>query len=573
MDGPSDERALASVLAASEDDALCDLFAARRLPPATPADDFFDVAAALLSEPSIDRALARLSAPMIAALVHADASAVAPPVRDALHALALVDADGVPYRAVNERLTASGIARFASDADEPATGSADAAGTASSAERAFSATASLADVVVAAMSAPLHRTGAGAVSAVERKRLVDEGAVADGDALDDILALGEDAGLLRPLDRSWVTTDLASAWLDASTADRWRTVALAYIRSLPSALRTADGGFIRVPSWAGRYPLDAEWPARAAVLARRAQSWGILTADGTQPPWTSVLLRDGLADTSTLTEHLPPEVDRIYLQADLSAISPGPLAPRLEQRLRRMTVREARAQASTYRFSADSLTAAVSGGETAASIREFLETLSLTGIPQPLAYLIDTTAARHGLIRVGTDAAGRTVVRSDDPQTRATLAVDHALRPVGLVAHDDTLVSRASRDTVYWSLVDARYPVVAVDADDQVERVSRRTAGGAAVSTEPTQQYAALIARLRSTHGPDADAAWLERELEQAVRGRSVVEVDVSLPDGTTRTFILEATGLGGGRLRGLDRAADVERTLPLTSIAAVRPR
>ncbi len=46
----------------------------------------------------------------------------------------------------------------------------------------------------------------------------------------------------------------------------------------------------------------------------------------------------------------------------------------------------------------------------------------------------------------------------------------------------------------------------------------------------------------------------------------------VRLPDGSARVFRLEATGLGGGRLRGRDRAADVERTLPLSHIDAVAP-
>jgi hypothetical protein len=44
------------------------------------------------------------------------------------------------------------------------------------------------------------------------------------------------------------------------------------------------------------------------------------------------------------------------------------------------------------------------------------------------------------------------------------------------------------------------------------------------------------------------------------------------MPDGTEREFTIEATGLGGGRLRGLDRAVDVERTLPVSSISGIRP-
>ena len=71
--------------------------------------------------------------------------------------------------------------------------------------------------------------------------------------------------------------------------------------------------------------------------------------------------------------------------------------------------------------------------------------------------------------------------------------------------------------------------------------------------------------------GADADTAWLGRELDAAVRTKSIVAVVVALPDGSSREFTLEATGLGGGRLRGRDRGADVERTLPVSSIVSVR--
>lgn len=44
------------------------------------------------------------------------------------------------------------------------------------------------------------------------------------------------------------------------------------------------------------------------------------------------------------------------------------------------------------------------------------------------------------------------------------------------------------------------------------------------------------------------------------------------MPDGSERELTLEPTGLGGGRLRGRDAAAEVERTLPVGLIASVRP-
>ncbi len=156
--------------------------------------------------------------------------------------------------------------------------------------------------------------------------------------------------------------------------------------------------------WPDAYPLDPDWPARAARLRRIAELWGFLGSDGSEPPWTVALRQGDAADPSSLAAHLPAEIDRVYLQADLTAIAPGPLAPHLDLRLRGIARRESRAQASTYRFTVESLGAGMTEGETARSIREFLAAMSLTGIPQPLDYLIESTAARHGLVRVAADA-------------------------------------------------------------------------------------------------------------------------------------------------------------------------
>ena len=90
--------------------------------------------------------------------------------------------------------------------------------------------------------------------------------------------------------------------------------------------------------------------------------------------------------------------------------------------------------------------------------------------------------------------------------------------------------------------------------------------------SDPATALLPLAEALRASGDGDADAAWLERELEQAVRARATVVVAVRLPDGSAREFTLEAAGLGGGRLRGRDRAADIERTLPVSSIVGVRP-
>jgi hypothetical protein len=175
-------------------------------------------------------------------------------------------------------------------------------------------------------------------------------------------------------------------------------------------------------------------------------------------------------------------------------------------------------------------------------------------------------------VRVTADAAsGLTTVRTDDETLLRAMEVDTALRSVALTRSDDELLTHVSADVVFWALSDARYPAVAVDPDGRPRTVERARLAPAATPEEPLEVYGPLIDRRRSG-GEDSDAAWLERELDQAVRARAVVDVTVRLPDGSARVFRLEATGLGGGRLRGRDRAADVERTLPLSHIDSVSP-
>lgn len=567
----SDARALATWLAARDDAALAQTLAARGVSPSSTWHDFFDAAEALLDAASIDRALTRLDRAALIA-VAGDAS----PGDGRASALALVDDAGRAYAPVAARIAAVKASHPHAFTPAPVAdpiGAAEPRAAAAAAERAFSTAGSLADVMIACLHTPLVRTGVGAVSAAERKRLMDEGALTDPDDLEDLLVAAAAAGLAAARERAWTVTDAGERWLQMPTAERWATVVEGFRRALPEGIRTPDGGFSAPASWSGAYPLDPGWPERAARLLRIGTLWGLFDGDSTEFAWTTGLRHGERADAAAMAAYLPGEIDRVYLQADLSAIAPGPLAPALDLRLRAIAHRESRAQASTYRFTAASLGAGMTEGETAESIRGFLGELSLTGIPQPLEYLIESTASRHGLVQVRTDtASGRTRVESLDPDLLDTIAIDQALRPLGLVPDGQGLTSRVERDAVYWSLADARYPVVALDAAGAPVPVNRRVSGAPLEpATAPVETYARLIATLRSGHGTDGEEAWLGRELEQAVRARAEIEVLVRMPDGAERSFTLEAAGLGGGRLRGRDRAADIERTLPVSSIVSVR--
>ncbi|WP_407357891.1 helicase-associated domain-containing protein [Microbacterium sp. LTA6] len=556
-------RPLADWLAAASDAELADLFAARGIRADAPWHDFFDAAEALLEPASLARMLPQLTLREAIGLRSAADGVDAGAERAGLTALALLRPDGTPYPPVLAVVAGLQIPTDAGG-DPPTPASAENA--AHAAERAFTTVTSLADLLLHARETPLALLATGGISAGEKRLLAEAGVPAE--SIDALLGIAVDADLVRADGRKLRVSADTEHWLHAGVGDRWGRLAMGFLRALPRGLRRDAAGWPDLSVWPNAHPWDPTWPDRCAVLLERARLLGLIADDGSEPDWTVPLRERGEVDAEALTGVLPAEVDRIFLQNDLSAIAPGPLAPALDVRLRTIAARESAAQASSYRFTVESIAHALASGETEDSILEFLGSLSLTGIPQPLSYLIVQTAQRHGLVRVSADAAtGRTRIDSVDGHLIDAMAVDQTLRPLALSRVGASLASRVGRDTVYWALTDARYPATLVGADGTVLTADRHpaTTGPVAVIAD----YSPLLARLRAQQGPDADAAWLDRELEAAVRAKAVLQVTVGMPDGSTRDLLLEATGLGGGRLRGRDRAADVERTLPVSSIRA----
>ncbi|MEY9952811.1 helicase-associated domain-containing protein [Leifsonia sp. EB34] len=612
--------ALAAWLRALPDDELAAVLRARPVRRAG-VSDFFDLAEALLDPESVQRALAPLDRLRLATLAllgvaggarstewitarlgehPATAGTTAAAVRDAVDALARLalvnpDEDGTAvYDAVTARLTAwpaLGLPRPAALLDtspptlpEPLTPDGLSASDRLAAERAFEAVAGVSELLN-----ELGREGArelqkGGLALPAAKRLADALAV-EAAVVPVALSVAARAGLVAVADGLWLPTAEATAWQHGTTADRWRALAGAWRDGLPRDVRALFTARSRSP-WGESLRAHVAWLYPAAVEETeqrveehvREAEWLGVTAGRSPGSAGALLLEVGAAEaTAAMAARFPAEVSQVYLQHDLTVISPGPLAPDVEARLRTMADLESRALASTFRFSAASVDRAVTAGETAASIHDFLAAVSLTGVPQPLDYLIADAVERHGRVRVR-DAEegqeGRAVVRSDDPTLLGTIAVDQSLSSLRLLRVDErTLVSRFPRDVVYWALSDARYPVVAEDASGALVTPQRRRIAERTAAAATRDNAAELVARLREADATESDTGeqWLARQLDQAVRARQTVVVQVAMPDGRLVDYLLEPTGIGGGRLRGRDRAADIERTLPLSSVKGLR--
>lgn len=129
------------------------------------------------------------------------------------------------------------------------------------------------------------------------------------------------------------------------------------------------------------------------------------------------------ADTGPLPDRIaaafPDQVERIVLQADLTAVVPGPMPYGLARDLRLLADQESRGGAAVFRFSESSVRRALDAGWGADEIQGWLTRHAVTAVPQPLAYLIDDAARKHGSIRVG---PASTYLRITDPAQAAAIA-------------------------------------------------------------------------------------------------------------------------------------------------------
>ena len=448
-------------------------------------------------------------------------------------------------------------------------------------ENAFQTTTSIAELIATLDLESARELARGGIALPDSKRLAAAMGV-DLDRVSGLLDIASRAGLVALDSGRWMPAEASRAWMVDSSGERWALLATAWLERLPVDIRTilrerahAVWGERLEEYVAWLFPAGDDWMRdRVRVYTRDAELLGITADNVPSTPGAALLASGADAAATAMAALFPPEVAQVYLQHDLSIVSPGPLAPPIDARLRTMADVEGRALASTYRVSTASLSRAMAAGETESSIREFLGGIALTGIPQPLDYLLTEAASRYGLVRVGVTPEGRTYVSSTDGTLLRTLVVDHSIGSLGLVRSGDRLESRYDRDLVFWALSEARYPVAAENAAGEIVTLARRQASrvAAAAATDTT---GALIERLRVGSSADPDVtgkAWLARQLDVAIKGKVGLTVTVRMPDGSDVDYQLEPASVGGGRLRARDRRSDIERTLPLTSIVAVAP-
>ncbi|MFG2574661.1 helicase-associated domain-containing protein [Streptomyces sp. NPDC048481] len=295
---------------------------------------------------------------------------------------------------------------------------------------------------------------------------------------------------------------------------------------------------------------------------------------------------------------LPEPLDHVLLQADLTAVAPGPLRRPLADVLSVLADVESKGGATVYRFTPGSVRRALDAGRSASDLHAFLAEHSRTPVPQPLAYLIDDVARRHGHLRVGAASA---YVRCDDESmlneiladkravalrlrrlapTVLAAQVDPAalldgLRAMGFApaaesAEGDVLISRAhSRRTPPRTAPEPVPDGPPVPDGTLLTAAIRAIRAGDLAATAP-RKPAEDAAPLGPGQLPRTSSAETLATMQAAVLTGEALWIGYVNAEGAASQRVIAPVRVEGGFVTAYDHTADEVRTYPLHRITGV---
>ncbi|MGQ0631162.1 MAG: helicase-associated domain-containing protein [Sporichthyaceae bacterium] len=385
--------------------------------------------------------------------------------------------------------------------------------------------------------------------------------------------------------------------LDRALAPEIRQGTLGELAALPPGSTTTAADLIARLGW---------WrPRRGAVLRAdlvpqtflEAELLGVCGRAALSSFGRALLKGDPDLAAVKLAATLPTPLEQVLIQADLTAVAPGPLIRSLAVELAMCADVESTGGATVYRFSDASIRRALDAGRAATDLHELFARASRTPVPQPLTYLIDDVARRHGRIRVGTAEA---YLRCDDENVLAELVNDKRAVKLGLRRLAPTVVvATVGVDTLLARLRELGYAPAAESAAGAVvlrrpdsRRTPPRTAPRPVLADRPTpspQLQAAAVRALRAGEratvvgarlsDPNATprqitdrpgtTATLER-LRTAAHAGSSVWLSYVGDDGTATDRIVDPIAVEGAVLRAFDHRQNRIRSFSVIRISAV---
>jgi hypothetical protein len=405
------------------------------------------------------------------------------------------------------------------------------------------------------------------------------------------LATSRVPGLVGSRDPAGKTRNALAPEMSSVFAAEARRMALEVLAEVPPAevlaVGTGVASVVRRVAW-----LRPRRPGPRAdqvgwALAEAAHL-GLTGLGGLSTAGRALLAEEG-EPAEVLEPLLPQPVDHVLIQADLTAVAPGPLETGLARKLQLVADVESRGGATVYRFTPASVRRALDVGWSAAEVHDFVADISRTEVPQPLSYLIDDTARTFGTLRVGHAEA---FIRADDEAALSELLHHPGAGSMGLRRIAPTvLVSSTPLDVLLPRLRDLGAAPV-VEAMDGTVRVARPDQRRARTPKEPrghhlraakeTARVAHVVTAIRagdraaSSRPAEPDTRLTPSgsmaALRDAVEERATVLIGYVDNHGASTERVVDPVRVEGGWLTAYDHRSDDTRTFAVHRITAVRP-
>jgi hypothetical protein len=391
-------------------------------------------------------------------------------------------------------------------------------------------------------------------------------------------------------DRDRLINALSDDAIRASAPQVRRAVLAALAEAPPGTAPTADGVYAHL-TW--------RQPRRGGMLRERLVEWTLREAEvlgvtgfrGLAAHSRALVAGEDAA--KVLLKVLPEPVDHVLIQADLTAVAPGPLVADLARELALAADVESTGGATVYRFTPQSVRRALDAGRGASELIDLLSRHSATELPQPLVYLIEDVARRHGRLRVGIASA---YVRSDDPAVLEEIMADRRSDQLRLHRLAPTvLASRVPRAELLDGLRVLGYAPVAESAEGSVviTRLDARRAESAGHGTYAQAHHAVIgsgpdvsvitaavralragdeAARVSVPNGspPRSPAAAMVQRLREATDRGSRVWIGYLDQQGQASSRIIEPARIEGGFLTAYDATRAAVHRFALHRITGV---
>ncbi|MEU6000110.1 helicase-associated domain-containing protein [Streptomyces sp. NPDC047197] len=312
------------------------------------------------------------------------------------------------------------------------------------------------------------------------------------------------------------------------------------------------------------------------------------------PPSRAELAVSGARAARLLAPLLPEPLDHVLLQADLTAVAPGPLERPLAETLAVLADVESKGGATVYRFTPGSVRRALDAGKAASDLHAFLAAHSRTPVPQPLAYLIDDVARKHGHLRIGAASA---YVRCDDEALLNEILADKRSQTLRLRRLAPTvLAAQADPGALLEGLRGMGFAPAAESAEGDVlitrahaHRSPPRTAPepvhdgpqladntliGAAVRAIRAGDLASTAPRKATPEAGDSlprtTAAETLATMQAAVLTGEAVWIGYVNAEGSASQRVIAPIRVEGGFVTAYDHTADEVKTYPLHRVTGV---